>query len=135
MKFTYDNIDFNITNIEIEEKNFSNFSFPYKYQIPKKDIKITATTNINNYNLIQNIFLKTLNGSVKTYKKDLNLKLLKIYSMFPIEIKYNNFNIEVIFTADWFEGEYNIISYKQIIRKQKLKILNKICQNEPPMII
>lgn len=128
MIFTYNNMNFKITNIEIEENNISYNSYSYGFHIPNKEIKIIATTDINNYNSIQDIFLNNLKTSTKTYKIDLDYKFLKIYNMFPIQIMYNNFNIEVVFTANWFESDYNILSYKQTIRKEKLKKINNICQ-------
>lgn len=133
MKFTLDNIDFEIIKYDIENDYSTQSNIFYNgnyYGVPKfpskKAIKITAITDNNNYIAVGDFFQKMLsNQHARYYKNDLNFKYLRIYGVFPIDYTFNQYNIEVTFSADYFEGDFELLQ-KQKMRKEKLKRLNNI---------
>ena len=114
MIITIDNIDFEIIQYSIEEL-YSN-------------IKITTRTNNKNYMAVKKIFDNTFVANyARHYKYDIDFKFLKIYGLFPIDYTFNQYYIEVTFSADYIEGDFELLK-KQKMRKEKLKKLNDICQ-------
>jgi len=120
------NINFNINRIVIENTYTPpiNNHWPNHFLLQSRnEIKIIAETSNNNYIALE----KWLELS-KNYKKDINSNGFFIGGIFPIDYTFNQYNIKVTFSADYMNGDFNSFKLKQL-RKEKLKKLNKICQN------
>lgn len=116
------NIDFNIKNIEItKESTPVNFGFSQR-MIPtgKSEIKIIAQTDNSNYMAFEN-------WVENRCKKDVNYNGIFIAGIFPREYSFNQYNIDVTFSADYFSGDLHLFEIQQL-RKEKLKRINKLSQ-------
>ena len=125
------NIIFNIKKIIIEENNYNyngrlnHFTAQYA---TSKSIKILATTSNNNYIALGNWVNPIMqSGYVTNYKVDVNSNGVFIGGIFPIDYDFNQYIINVTFSADHIAGDFTLFKLKEV-RKEKLKRLNEICQ-------
>ena len=119
------NIIFKINNIIIKKNSFSNFLPQYS---TTTEIEIFAETSNSNYIALGNWIDSVVSGSASKYKKDINSNGIFIGGMFPMNYYFDQWHINVRFSADYFRGDLSSFKLKQL-RKAKLKRLNEIsCQ-------
>lgn len=123
-------IDFYIK--EIEQNQLSQTFMMNKYVLPSQnEIRIIAETSVTNMLAINNWFNQTI-GYAKTYKHDLISNYINIFGIFPINYTYSTNNIDITFSADHYnyDYDYRILSKEQLKkeRKEKLDKLAEICQ-------
>ena len=135
MKETIDNINaniklndmiFNIKKIIIDENNY-NYNGRH-FTAASRSIKILATTSNNNYMALGNWVNPIMqSGYVTNYKVDVNSNGVFIGGIFPVDYDFNQYIINVTFSADHIAGDFTLFKLKEV-RKEKLKRLNEICQ-------
>ena len=124
------NIVFDIKDIDIEINTITMFGNHNNYVMPspQKCIKISAETSNNNYIALNNWIESSYYSSIRNYKQDINYNGIFIGGIFPIDYTFNQYKINVTFSADYINGDFSLFKLKEL-RKEKLKRLNKICQN------
>lgn len=122
------NIDFDIINIDIEQKYITqNFGYSQLKVPAEKSIKITAQTSTNNYIVIDSWHSLTFNNYANSYKKSVNYNGIQIEGIFIVDYTFTQYNINVTFSADYIYGDIELYNMQKL-RKEKLKKLNDICQ-------
>lgn len=117
------NIDFDITKVEIENvcNPIGSFRNTHFANAIEASIKINATTSNSNLFALDKWFSKmSLSVPVSSYKFDIIYNSVQIYGIFPRDYTFNQYNIEVIFSADYIIGNLQLFN-KQKLRKEKLK--------------
>ena len=90
-----------------------------------KEIKILAETSNSNYITLGNWCAPIMeSGYVSNYKVDINSNGIFIGGIFPIDYDFNQYKINVTFSADHINGDFNLFRLKNL-RKAKLEKLNE----------
>lgn len=122
------NIEFDIKNIRVD-KNYNNIGYGnVNYRAPIYDIiKIDATID-NKYFFA---FEKWIENSISSnkYKFDAIYNGLQLSGVFPIDYTFNQYNISVTLSADYFQGNLDLFN-KQKLRREKLKEIEKKYPNK-----
>ena len=113
------NIDFDIKNIDITIESVPvNFGFQQRMVPGKTEIIITAQTDNKNYMAFEN-------WAENRCKKDVNYNGIFIAGILPKDYSFNQYNIDVTFSADYFSGDISLLRQRKL-RKEKLERINKI---------
>lgn len=117
IKVKINDIDFEI--VDITETRKGNVNYHYIER------KMTATTNINNFEKIDYWF-NSIFRTDYSYKKDIIYNGFEIYGIYLVNYGYNNYNIYVDFSFDYINGDIELFKLKQE-RKEKLKKIYEKC--------
>ena len=113
------NIEFDIKNIEVtRESTPIYFGFQQRMVPGKTEIIITAQTDNRNYMAFEN-------WVESRCKKEVNYNGIFIAGIFPREYSFNQYNIDVTFSADYFSGDISLLRQRKL-RKEKLERINKL---------
>lgn len=119
-------ITFNIKKIIIYDHSIPNSNY---IVINSREIKILAETSNSNYRALGNWCEPIMeSGYVTNYKVDINSNGFFIGGIFPIDYDFDQYKINVTFSADYVSGDIHLFKLQQL-RKEKLKKLNEICQD------
>lgn len=123
-------IKFKILSLNIEH-NMPIGMFGYQISSNSREIKMIAETSMNNYLLMNKWFdgMFDHNGRSKSasyYKKNINYNGVQITGLFLINYTCTQKSIEVTFSIDHIDGDFNLFHLKQL-RKEKLKKISE-CQ-------
>ena len=119
------NIDFDIKEVNIEKKHdYTFFAGKPRFFPQVETIKITAETENRNLLALDKWFSLLSATSAKTYKFDIIYNSVQIYGIFPVDYTFNQFGINVQFSADYISGNMELFN-KQKLRKEKLKEIQK----------
>ena len=122
---------FKILSLNIELNNTPVFGFNMGFSTSNsREIKMTAETSNNNYIPMNKWFDDMLhsNNPASVYKKNINYNGVQLYGICPIDYTFTQNSIEVTFSIDHFDGDFNLFRLKQL-RKEKLKKISEH-QNE-----
>ena len=110
-------MDFDILEITSERQGNVNYNY---FQT-----KIVATTSNDNYMKLGNWAEKSFSTHVSNYKVDLNFNGLIIAGIYPIDYSFTQYDIEVIFSVDYINGDMKLLRLKQL-RKENLEKINNL---------
>jgi len=119
------NIDFNIIKVEVSQNYNSINTFRQTHFATASDmsIKIIAQTQNNNLFALDKWF-NQMPSLASQYKHDAVYNSIQIYGILPIDYTFNQYNIDVTFSADYISGSMELFN-KQKLRKEKLKEIQK----------
>jgi len=129
-----DGIQLTLKKIEIDQQYTTisttistSSGFPQTKVPTESEIRILATTSTQNYQKVSNWIDGVSTQSLRKYKKDIKLNTIGIYGLMPIDYEFNQYDISMTLSADYINGDLELFN-TQMLRKEKLKKLNKICQ-------
>ena len=63
------------------------------------------------------------------YKKDIIFNTIQIYGIFPVDYNFQQNYIEVLLSADYVNGDFNLFKLKSVRKEKLLKIAQKWLKN------
>ena len=110
-------IDFEIKNINIEKEHSDINYNRLVYSVPlSQNISINAFTKTDNYLKLDKWFNEH-NSPRFTNKKDIIYNTVQIYGIFPIDYTFDQYGINVTFSADHITGDLSLFN-KQKLRRE-----------------
>jgi len=115
-------IDFDVKTVEVENdyNNIGTFRQSHFATAVTMSIKIIARTSNSNLFLLDKWINGSMNSYVSSYKFDAIYNSVQIYGIYPIDYTFDQYGINVIFSADYINGNLQLFN-KQKLRMEKLK--------------